>query len=237
MSTGERADREVVRPARRRDLDRTARLHARCLPDGFFVDLGAGFLRSYHATFHRGPAAVAIVAGSDQDPGGDPVAFLVGTLGNRRHYRWVVQRRALHLTLRLLLALLGRPAIAARFVRTRLTRYLRWLGRYPLRRARPGPDGPAATDDEETAVPAPVAVLTHVAVDPAARGRGLGRRLVDAFVERAREAGAAEVRLVTDDAGGAVDFYRALGFEDAGTHRDGDGAVVREFRLPLDAAA
>jgi ribosomal protein S18 acetylase RimI-like enzyme len=235
MSTGERAARAVVRPARRGDLPATARLHARCLPDGFFAELGAGFLRAYHATFRRGPAAVALVAGPAGAPDGEPAAFLVGTLGNRRHYRWVVQRRALALGSRLVLALVRRPSVAVSFVRTRLGRYLRWLVRYPLRRGLPAPDPDGGASTAVTT--GPVAVLTHVAVDPAARGLGLGQRLVEAFVGHARSAGAVEVRLVTDDDGGAAGFYHRLGFEDVGTHRDGDGAVVREFRLPLGAVA
>ena len=56
-------------------------------------------------------------------------------------------------------------------------------------------------------------------VDPAARGRGIGRQLVEAISEWARTAGARSLRLaVTDctEAQPAVRLYRGLGFEPTG---------------------
>lgn len=58
-------------------------------------------------------------------------------------------------------------------------------------------------------------------VEEAFRGRGLGRKLLEAIEERARELDAKYIRLDTFDWQG-VDFYRAVGYEQVGTY-DGDG--------------
>jgi ribosomal protein S18 acetylase RimI-like enzyme len=54
-------------------------------------------------------------------------------------------------------------------------------------------------------------------VDPSARGRGLGRLLMHAAIEWARDRGAARVDLsVTDQADAAYALYRRLGFVPTG---------------------
>ena len=54
-------------------------------------------------------------------------------------------------------------------------------------------------------------------VDPQARGRGLGRLLMDAAIEWARDQGAERIDLsVTDHADAAYTLYRQLGFAPTG---------------------
>lgn len=211
-----------VRPAATAELDRTARLHARTLPEGFFARLGARFLRRYHHAFAASPQAEVLVARDRNHPAG----MLVGTYDNAAHYRWVAHHRARRLALAGLAALLQRPRLAAEFVVTRTGRYARALGRFVRGRA----VGASASEPQE---PDRVAVLTHVAVDPAAQGAGVGRSLVGEFVERARRAGADEVRLITPADGPGPEFYRSLGWRHLRVRRAADGTVVEEFVLPL----
>jgi GNAT superfamily N-acetyltransferase len=235
----------VVRAATRRDLRTTARLHRAHLPGGFFARLGRGFLRSYHATFLASPLAVALVVTDPAD--GAPVGFLVGTLRNRAHYRWVLRRCGATLAARFVAALSCRPRLAWLFLRTRVGRYVRWIGRYPLQRlGRRAGASAAGTSTARTSTGAarptaetgarPVAVLTHVVVDDPLRGRGAGRKLVAAFVDAARQAGAAEARLVTDLEGGAATFYEQLGWEAVEDRSGADDGQVREFVLPLEGS-
>lgn len=57
--------------------------------------------------------------------------------------------------------------------------------------------------------------LAKMAVDPAARGRGVGRALAEAAVAHARSRGAPRVELLSNTAlGPAIGLYRALGFQE-----------------------
>jgi ribosomal protein S18 acetylase RimI-like enzyme len=205
----------VVRRARSADLARTAAVHLRCLPRGFFARLGQRFLARYHASFLSGHRATALVAEVD----GEVAGFLVGTTDNARHYRELLRRPPAGLVLSAVTALVRDPRVGAVFLRTRATRYLRAI----LRRLAPASGA--------TSVPAGdrVAVLTHVAVDDDARGLGAGGALVDRFLDEVRSVGTAEVRLVTEAGGAATRFYRRLGWVSRGERRASDGTVVEEF--------
>jgi ribosomal protein S18 acetylase RimI-like enzyme len=223
-----------IRPARRADLAHTARLHEHELPEGFFARIGWRFLRTYHAAFARSPQATVLVAEGDD---GRLRGMLVGTLDNAAHYRWTMRRQGLRLAAAGLRGLVTHPPLAAEFIRTRVGRY----GRAVARSLRPGrgsggarpatPARPAAAEGEAAA--AKVAVLTHVAVAEDARGAGAGRRLVEGFVERARRAGADEVRLITEADGPAARFYGSLGWRRRGRRRASDGSEVEEYVQPL----
>ena len=60
----------------------------------------------------------------------------------------------------------------------------------------------------------PVCELQELMVDPRHRNKGIGKRLVDAIVGRARAAGAVEVTVPTRR---ARDYYLALGFVETAT--------------------
>jgi ribosomal-protein-alanine acetyltransferase len=82
------------------------------------------------------------------------------------------------------------------------------------------------------------AEVMTLAVDPAARRRGLGRALMAALVEAARQAGQAAVGLtVAQDAAPALALYRSLGFEAVGRlpgYYQASGRDGRRMRLRLD---
>lgn len=56
----------------------------------------------------------------------------------------------------------------------------------------------------------------HINMAPAARSRGIGARLIDAFADHARAAGAPGMHVVTGAASRNVQFYRACGFVEVG---------------------
>jgi ribosomal-protein-alanine N-acetyltransferase len=63
------------------------------------------------------------------------------------------------------------------------------------------------------------AELLLLAVAPQHRRRGVGRRLLNAFVERAARDGAQRVHLEVRDGNPAVSMYQAAGFAAAGRRR------------------
>jgi ribosomal protein S18 acetylase RimI-like enzyme len=90
--------------------------------------------------------------------------------------------------------------------------------------------------DGTGSLPPGQANLRLLAVDPQARGRGVGRRLVEACVQVARRAGKQVVTLhTTEQMAAAQRIYRTLGFRrdlsgDVELHPD---LVLQAFRLPL----
>jgi N-acetylglutamate synthase-like GNAT family acetyltransferase len=61
----------------------------------------------------------------------------------------------------------------------------------------------------------PIMELQELIVDPASRGRGIGRKLVEVMVEGAWGSGCVEVTVPTRR---AADYYRKLGFTETGVY-------------------
>lgn len=82
-----------------------------------------------------------------------------------------------------------------------------------------------------------IAELQRIAVVPALRGTGVGRRILDGVVELAAGAGAERLLLeVREDNAAALRLYRAAGFTEIDRrpayYRDGTTAVVLQLDLP-----
>ncbi len=236
----------LIRRAQGADLPATAALHAALLPHGLFPRLGTGFLRRWHATYLGGEHAVAYVAVAPRDPAGggaartadgDVVGFLLGATDQVAHVEGVLAAHRRELVLAGMGALCVRPALAAHFARTRARRYLRRL----LRRRPPAhPAGSARprVPARGSAAPSPVAVVTAVAVAPAARGQRIAASLLGAFEGDVRRAGTPTIELVTQvGREGASAFYTHLGWAVLDEHADLDGGRVRRFRRELASGA
>ena len=62
--------------------------------------------------------------------------------------------------------------------------------------------------------------LLLIAVDPDHHRRGIGRRLLDAFLEQARNDGVTQVHLEVRDGNPALKMYRNVGFSPVGRRRN-----------------
>ena len=208
-----------LRPLDRTASRQTARLHLSELPPSFFGDLGPLFLRAYHRSFASSPHGVGLAA---VDETGMVVGFLVGTVEDGAHYRWVVRSRSWRLAPAAVVGVLRRPKVGWRFARTRFRRYAR------------GATKLAGTAPPQPQIGVSTASLTHVAVAPTGRGQGVGRILTTRFVDEARRAGAERVQAKTlAGPDGASGFYLSLGWHQETVLRDVDGNPHVRFLLEL----
>lgn len=205
----------VVRELGPPELEWSASLHQRALGSGLFPSLGVAFLACYHECFVSSPFGVALVA----EAGGRPVGFVIGCTDGVGHGAWVARRRGRPLAIAGARALGRRPHLWVGFVRTRARRYA--MGLLRLRRTRPELGQPPARRS---------ATLSHIAVEPSARGAAVGTLLLRAFEAEIERRGVARAELRTTDAAG---FYASLGWRPTGTRTDLDGVehtvLVREL--------
>ncbi|WP_422772313.1 GNAT family N-acetyltransferase [Plantactinospora sp. WMMC1484] len=203
-----------------------ARSHVDLLPIGLFPLLGARFVRRWQRTFLDSRYGVGYVVVDTTASADGIVGFLLGTTDQAAHMAALLTNRRAVAALALagVGALMRRPRVATRLMRSRAWPWLRQLRRRRPAGASARPSNPAAR----------VAVMIALAVHPEWRGCGVGEALVARFVEDARLAGAGTAELVTPTGpAGAASFYERLGWE-AGPHRrtrDGDG--LRAYRLSL----
>ena len=201
------------RPLTGRDLRAAAALHASELPDGFFAELGPRFLSRYLATFLDAPGTVALAVDSAD---GQLVGFLVGSTRDG-HHRAALRRHGRSLALAGAFALLTRPALTLRFLRTRAGRYVKALRRTPV-------SVPATSAAGRTAV------LLHVAVAPEQRGLGFGAALVRGLEQAGRQDGCDRAMLVSF---GDKPFYERLGWQRGPVRRNVGGQDVVTYRRTL----
>ncbi|MCW2135278.1 GNAT family N-acetyltransferase [Arthrobacter sp. VKM Ac-2550] len=245
----------TVRPATPTDLTTMAAWQCRYVPDGLFPQMGERFVRRWHASFLDSPFGIALVAERVDAQGAQAVGFLVGSTDQFRHIDDVVRRHRVRLALAGLLALAQRPRLGAHFVRTRGRAYLKRI-LTPKSHRTPGPaagtssgaaSGAASGAESSAARRATagtesnatsggqIAVVTAIAVDPAARGTGAGQKLLNRFLEDASAAGATRAELVTLlGEGNAAPFYERLNWSVVDEHPTRDGVNARTYRYELD---
>lgn len=155
-------------------------------------DMGLPFVHRYYEIARRDPAVIGLCALD----GGDPCGYAVGTPDPGRLFAGL--RCPAHWFARQLLRLAAfRPAVVAQ------------LAVSALRSAR-------------HAVPPGGVELTYLGVAPAARGRGLGGRLLADFRREAFAAGHTAVALsVEADNAAAVALYDKAGFRTVDRFREG----------------
>lgn len=220
----------VLRETRDGDVPSVVALHLAHLPHGLFPRLGRGFMARWHRTFLGAPHGVSLVVVDHDDR---VLGFLAGATAQRTHVRSVLAEHRRPLALAGIRALAARPGVAVHFLRTRARPYLRRL--VGAQRVQAAPASGAATAGASTD-PGDVAVVTALVVDPAARGRGVGARLVERFVDLSAAGPASRAELITLDGDeGAREFYEGLGWTLAGTraNRDGQACLRMELTLPV----
>jgi ribosomal protein S18 acetylase RimI-like enzyme len=178
----------VTKPVGRQDrLAAAVAVHVAAFPDFFMTQLGPWFLREYYRCVMEFTQGILLT----EDIDGECVGFVAGFLDPALFYSKLRRRRA-RLALAAVAGLVARPSR----VMTLLANYRRADG------AARQPSSPQTAE------------LSSLGVKPSGEGRGVGSRLVRAFVEAAAALGADRIVLTTDTHGNdAVNsFYLRHGF-------------------------
>jgi GNAT superfamily N-acetyltransferase len=223
----------AIRDALVSDLPATSRLHVGELEVGLFPQLGRRFVARWHRTYQQSPHAVALSVVRTYPRGREHiVGFLIGATDRDSFLQELITRHRNALLLHGALALLLRPRVLGRFLRTRLRPYLRRLRSAARRSDAVGAD--PATPRERTRT----ADLAAIVIAPSLRHTGVGSALVQEFLRRCAAAGAATAELLTvSGPSGASGFYSRVGWTLTETCVSRDGVQVQRFHRRTCRAA
>jgi len=194
-----------IQPLAHEHLEAVVQLHLDAFPSFFLSFLGPRFLREFYNSFLYDPQGIAYVACDEQ---GRILGAVVGSLDPHGYFKRLLKRRWWAFALASLRCVSRRPSDAPR-----LFRAIFYRGESP-----PGPVR---------------ALLSSIAILPAARGRGVGRALVLCWVEEAKRRGAPGCYLTTD----AVEnhtvnaFYKALNWKLEHTYTTREGRRMNRCTL------
>lgn len=197
----------MIRFMNENDLKSVSNVHLASFPGFFLSFLGPRFLSLFYSGICSAPEGIAIVYlnASNQAAG-----FVAGTINPRGFYTRLLKRDWYKFALAAFIPVLNKPKVAIRIARAFL---------HPSENP-PGDD---------------VAGLFSIGVLPELQGTGAGKRLVQAFLDIARERGCKKVFLTTDrDSNDAVNsFYRKLGFTIERQYVTPEGRRMNEYWLSL----
>lgn len=194
-----------IRKLYNRDARKVAKLHMAAFPNFFLSFLGERFLIEFYRSFTEKSKEVGLVAQTSE---GKLLGVVVGPRNPSGFFRRLLVKRWPQFCLAGSLALIKRPLIAPRFFRA-----IFYRGESPR--------GPVR------------ALLSSIAVAPEAQGAGVGRALVDKWVEQMRTQGVLGCYLTTDAIDNAVvnSFYKSLGWKLESVYLTPEGRKMNRYVL------
>jgi ribosomal protein S18 acetylase RimI-like enzyme len=195
----------IVRRAVTEDLPRIAAIHRSAFSQFFLTGLGGEFLRRYYGLLLRHPKAIVLISESS-----GAVEGFVGGFVDPAEFYALMRRNRRMFVLPILAALIRRPSLV--------------MGVF---------DAVQRIQTQAAEEPPRSCELCSVAVAPEAGGMGLGKALVQAFLEWAWSMDARRVYLTTDaDANEHANaLYRTTGFQLNRRFRQGKGRWMNEYIL------
>lgn len=192
-----------VRPARFEDLDRIAEIHIRAFGEAFLARMGRRFLRVYYREVLEFDGGVLLVAERDSEIAG----FVAGFTHPSDFYQHLLKRKW-RLAWPVIHGVIRSPRLLARVIGG-----VKFVER-----------------SKRSVTPGNACELSSIAVDPTIKGGGLGKMLLDTFLQLAAEMGSEFVYLTTDtDNMAANALYRHNGFELSQTFNRGRNRVMNEY--------
>ncbi len=188
------------------DVNAVVDVHLQAFQGFFLSFLGRAFLRELYLAVAADPSRISYV----YEESGRLRGFVVGTDEPPGFYRRLLNQRWWRFGLASVGAVLRRPAIVLRLVR-------------------------ALHMPHQVTLAEKSALLMSIAVAPDMQGRGIGRSLVETFLQEAAHRNLKKVVLTTDrlnnDTGNS--FYCGLGFTCARAFVTPEGRAMNEYEIIL----
>jgi len=196
----------MIRTLKAEDVAAVVMIHQNAFPGFFLTFLGPRFLKEFYAAFLQESTSIALV---DRDSeSGRILGFVVGTIQPSGFFKRLLKRRWWAFCFASLGALMRKPASAPRVLRALFYR-----------------GSPPGGHDR--------ALLSSIAVDPGSGGRGLGKALVESWVEEVRKRGMPGCYLTTDAVGNEPvnRFYERCGWKVESTYVTPEGRKMNRYIL------
>jgi GNAT superfamily N-acetyltransferase len=189
------------------DINGVVSVHLASFQGFFLTFLGRRFLSELYHSIIMDPAGIAFVYKENTIHG-----FVAGTSQPAGFYRRLLRHRLLRFGWAALMPILNRPVIIPRLLRAI--------------------NMPSQAEKGEKC-----GILMSIAVDPAYQGKGVGKKLVSAFLEETHRWGLEYVDLTTDAVNNksANSFYQSIGFKLVRTFNTPEGRSMNEYLIPLSA--
>jgi len=190
-------------------IEQTVEIHIQAFPGFFLTFLGPRFLKAFYGSFTEDRAGIGFVAKDCKTK--EVIGVVVGPLIPAGYFKRLLKRRWWSFCLASINSVLRRPATVKR-----LFHALFYRGEPPRGAQR--------------------SLLSSVAVSPRVQGRGIGRALVERWVEEVKRRGYAGCYLTTDanDNDKINNFYRKLGWKIESTYTTPEGRLMNRYILDLN---
>jgi len=197
----------MIREANREDIRDIVEIHLESFQGFFLSFLGPRFLSLYYLSICSTPEGIGFVY---LNSAGKPVGFVAGSSNPRGFYSRLLKRDWLRFSFASLGAILKKPWVIRRLFRALLH-----------------PSGNPIGDE--------VAGLFSIGTLPELQGTGIGKKLVQSFLDEARRRGCKKVFLTTDrDRNDIVNtFYQRLGFHIERQYETPEGRRMSEYWIEL----
>ena len=197
----------MIRRMENKDIKTIVSVHLSSFPGFFLSFLGPRFLTLYYSRICSAPEGIGFVY---LNPDNKPAGFVAGTTNPRGFYSRLLKEDWLRFSIASLAAVWRKPSVVRRITR-------------------------ALFHPSQNPVGKEVAGLFSIGVSPELQGTGAGKKLVQAFLEDARERGCKKVFLTTDrDDNDVVNaFYQRIGFTVERQYITPEGRRMNEYWIEL----
>ncbi len=194
-----------VRIATINDLDRIVTIHVIAFPGFFLTFLGPQFLKQLYKSIIDDKSGVFLVCEASSQVAG----FVAGVDQPKGFYLRLLKKKWWRFAMAAFLPAMRNPSIIRRLLR-------------------------AFSKHNEISTLA-CASLMSIAVDPQMQGKGVGKALVDRFIQEVASRNLSYIQLTTDarDNESANRFYQNLGFLCTRTFTTPEGRAMNEYLLEL----